>query len=73
MLVAVLLVEALRDVDETWPARFFFQNWPDNGYEDEIVKGDTPEEQQEIEDMMKTNSHLQQSISALKNYFNANY
>lgn len=51
----------------------FGQNGLANGQRDETVKEVTPEEQQEIEDMMKTNSLLQQNISELKKDCNANY
>lgn len=53
--------------------RAFGQNGLANGQRDETVKEVTPEKQQEIEDMMKTNSLLQQNISELKKDCNANY
>lgn len=51
----------------------FGQNGLASGQSDETVKEVTPEEQQEIEGMMKTNSLLQQNISELKKDCNANY
>lgn len=51
----------------------FGQNGLPNDQRDETVKEVTPEQRQEIEDMMKTNSLLQQNISELKKDCDANY